>query len=78
MKFVSNAGRQNGRKEEVLTSSDYPLSSNVPLLYPVKTSENRRFSDFFSGYRSRTLIENGLVKLNITAIVKMANVSHHC
>ena len=30
------------------------FSTNVPLLYPLKTSENRR------GYRSGTLIENGL------------------
>ena len=37
-----------------------PFSNNVPLLYPRKTSENRRFSDVFTGYRSGTLVENGL------------------
>ena len=37
-----------------------PFSINVPLLYPLKTSENLRFSDVFRGYRSRTLFENGL------------------
>ena len=37
-----------------------PFSTNVPLLYPLKTSENRRFSDAFRGYRSETSIENGL------------------
>ena len=36
-----------------------PFSTNVPLLYPLKTSENRRFS-VFSGYRRETLVENGL------------------
>ena len=28
-----------------------PFSANVPLLYPLKTSENLRFSDVFRGYR---------------------------
>ena len=45
-----------------------PFSTNVPLLYPlktsenhpVKTSENLRFSNVFRGYRSRILVENGL------------------
>ena len=36
--------------------------SHVPLLYPLKTSENLRFS-VFRGYRSGTLVENGLIKL---------------
>ena len=35
------------------------FSANAPLLYPLKTSENRRFSDVFRGYRSGTLVENG-------------------
>ena len=34
---------------------------DVPHLYPLKTSENRRFSDVFRGYRSRTLVENGFM-----------------
>ena len=33
-----------------------PFSTNVPLLYPLKTSGNL----VFRGYRSRTLVENGL------------------
>ena len=33
-----------------------------PLLYPLKTSENSRFSDGFREYRSGTLVENGLMK----------------
>ena len=32
--------------------------SNVPLIYPLKASENLRISDVFRGYR--TLVENGL------------------
>ena len=37
-----------------------PFSTDVPLLYPLKTSENWRFSDVFKGYRSRALAKNGL------------------
>ena len=37
-----------------------PYSTNVSLLYPLKTSENLRFSDVFRGYRSETLVENRL------------------
>ena len=38
-----------------------PFLTNVPLLYPLKTSENSRFSAIFRGYRSGTLVENGLI-----------------
>ena len=38
-----------------------PFSTNVPLLYPLKTSENRRFFDVFWGYRNGSLVENGLM-----------------
>ena len=37
-----------------------PFSTNVLLLYPLKKSENRRFSDIFRGFKSGTLVENGL------------------
>ena len=30
---------------------------------PLKTSENRRISDIFRGYKSGTLVENGLINL---------------
>ena len=40
-----------------------PFSTNVPLLYPLKTSENFRFSDVFRGYRSGTLVEMGLLQI---------------
>ena len=50
------------------------FSTNVPLLYPLKTSENQRFSDVFRGYRSGTLIENelnfGYVSTSTTYISK--------
>ena len=35
-------------------------SPNVTFLYPLKTSENIRFSDVFRGYRNVTLGEYGL------------------
>ena len=38
-----------------------PFSTNVPPLYPLKTSENLRFFDVLRGYRSGTLVENGLI-----------------
>ena len=38
-----------------------PFSTNVPLLYPLKTSENLWFSDVFRGYRSGTFVKNGLI-----------------
>ena len=31
-----------------------PFHANVPFLYPLKTSENQRFSDMFRGYRNGT------------------------
>ena len=36
-----------------------PFPANVPLLYPLKTSE---ISDIFWGYRSGILVENGLMR----------------
>ena len=41
------------------------FSTNAPLLCPLKTSENWRFPDDFSGYRSGTLVENELRKVQI-------------
>ena len=39
------------------------FSTNIPLLYPLKTSENVRFSDFFRGYKSGALVEYELIGL---------------
>ena len=41
------------------------MLANIPLLYPLKTSENQRFSDVFRGYRNGTLDENGKKHLEI-------------
>ena len=40
-----------------------PFSANVPLLYPLKTSENRRFSEVFRGFTSGRLVKNELICL---------------
>ena len=37
-----------------------PLHAPVPFLYPLKISENQRFSDVSRGYRNGTLVWNGL------------------
>ena len=49
-----------------------PFSTSVPYQYPLKTSENRRFSDIFRGYRSGTLVENGLktMSFNLTRVTR--------
>ena len=41
-----------------------PFSTNVPPLYPLLYLQHLRFSDIFRGYKSRTLVENGLSKLD--------------
>ena len=35
-----------------------PFSINVPILYPLKTSKNWRFSNVFSGFGIGTMVEN--------------------
>ena len=37
------------------------FSTNVPLLKPLKTSENWKLPDVFREYRSGTFVENGLI-----------------
>ena len=39
----------------------FRIGTNVSLLYPLKTSENLRFSSIFRRCRSGTLVENGLM-----------------
>ena len=47
------------------------FSTKVPLLYPLKTSENREFSDdVYRGYRSGTLVENELNNIHLAASTK--------
>ena len=55
---------QNILQNAVLWNRLNPFSTNVPLLYPLKTSENLWFSDVFRGYGSGTLVENGLNTIN--------------
>ena len=47
------------------------FSTNVPLLFPLKTSENLRFSDVFRGYKSGTLIEYGLIRKKVIIAVNL-------
>ena len=42
--------------------SSYPLLANVPILYPLKTLENLRFSHIFRGYEMETLAIDGFTK----------------
>ena len=38
------------------------FQTNVPFIYPLKTSESLWFSDIFWGYRKGTLAWNGLTR----------------
>ena len=42
------------------SSSFNPHLANVPILYPLKTPENQRFSGVFRGYNMGILARNGL------------------
>ena len=39
---------------------NFKFQTNIPLLFAAKTLVKRRFSDAFRGYRSETLVKNGL------------------
>ena len=45
------------------------FSTNVPLLYHLKTSEKPRFFVIFRRYRSVTLVENGLISFALIGAV---------
>ena len=47
-----------------------PFSTNVLLLYPLETSENRGFSDVFRGYKSATLVKK-------VKILSLKNIKEH-
>ena len=59
--------------EEILN----PLMSSVTFIYTLKTSEKRRFSDVFRGYKNVTLDINGLMEnfifCPVTDILDIAN-----
>ena len=46
--------------ELVLVSMVNPFLANIPILYPLKTSESLWFCGFFKGYKMGTLARNGL------------------
>ena len=46
---------QTSPKKVLNNPKIYPFQANVPFLYPLKTSENVWFSDFFSEYKNGTL-----------------------
>ena len=41
-----------------------PFLANLPILYPLKTLENQRFSGVFRGYKMETLARNRLIYLS--------------
>ena len=50
-------------KNKKLMKMDFnPFLANVPILYPLKTPENQRFSGVFRGYKMGTLARNGLMQ----------------
>ena len=58
----------NSTKSRKTSHMINPFSTSVPLLYSLKTSENLRLSHVFRGYRSGTLVENGLKLENLIVI----------
>ena len=55
-----------------------PFSTNVPLLYFLKTSENRGggVSDVFRGYRSGTLLENRLKSIALITFTYLSYIDN--
>ena len=53
-------GVESFRKWEAKTISTFHTTDL--FLYPLKTSENQRFSQVFMGYRKRSVTRNGLTK----------------
>ena len=48
-------------KKYLQSSTKYLFQSNIPFLYPLKTSDNSRFSDVFNGHRNVTLVKMGYI-----------------
>ena len=49
------------KTKALLTPTINPFLPNVPFLNSLKRSENQRLSNFFRGYKRRTLERNGLI-----------------
>ena len=47
------------RKNTIHHALIIPFLTNLPILYPLKTPENQRFSVVFRGYEMRALARNG-------------------
>ena len=45
----------------LLASVVKPFLANIPILYSLKTPENRWFSGVFRGHEMGTLVRNGLI-----------------
>ena len=52
-----------------------PFQTNVPFIYPLKTSENLCFYYAFSGYRNGILGWNGLIQKELSHLTPFCNVS---
>ena len=61
---------------EVMYDYNNPFQPDVPFLYPLKTSENKRFSDIFRGYRNRTPGWNVLTDSDVATENTVAQAKH--
>ena len=55
---------------ELFSCEHNPLYSNVPFVYPLKTSENQSFPNVFRGHTNGKLVENVLTKRFRTSFPK--------
>ena len=60
--------KQTDRHQRLNTINSF--STNVPLLYPLKKSENLRFYDILREVYSEKLVENGLIHQNCPVFLK--------
>ena len=58
VKVIKNGPCKISERQHLLN----PFLANIPILYPLKTPENRWFSGVFKGYKIGTLATNGLKK----------------
>ena len=58
--FISALEKSYSQISETSINFFNPFQATGPFLYPLKTSENRRFSNVSRGYRNGTLASNGL------------------
>ena len=51
-----------------------PFLANIPILYPLKTTENSTFSVVFRGYKMGTLARNRIILRNILILRYSSNI----